>query len=33
MHHKKQSFQSEYLEFLIDYEIDFKPEYLFEPTT
>jgi hypothetical protein len=29
--HRKQSFQSEYLEFLEDYEIDFKPEYLFEP--
>ena len=32
-HHQKQSFQSEYLEFLKAYEIDFKPEYLFEPTT
>ena len=31
LHHKKRSFQSEYLEFLQDYEIDFKPEYLFEP--
>ena len=31
LHHKKRSFQSEYLEFLKDYEIDFKPEYLFEP--
>ena len=31
LHHKKKSFQSEYLEFLQDYEIDFKPEYLFEP--
>ena len=33
LHHKKKSFQSEYLEFLQDYEIDFKPEYLFEPIT
>lgn len=33
LHHKKRSFQSEYLEFLQDYEIDFKPEYLFEPIT
>jgi REP element-mobilizing transposase RayT len=33
LHHKTRSFQSEYLEFLEDYEIDFKPEYLFEPIT
>ena len=33
LYHKKRSFQSEYLEFLQDYEIDFKPEYLFEPIT
>ena len=33
LHHKNRSFQSEYLEFLKDYEIDFKPEYLFEPIT
>ena len=32
-HHKKRSFHSEYLEFLKAYEIDFKPEYLFEPIT
>jgi REP element-mobilizing transposase RayT len=32
-HHKKRSFYSEYLEFLKAYEIDFKPEYLFEPIT
>ena len=32
-HHKKRSFQSEYLGFLKAYEIDFKPEYLFEPIT
>ena len=33
LHHKKQSFLSEYLGFLKAYEIDFKPEYLFEPLT
>jgi hypothetical protein len=33
LHHKKRSFQSEYLDFLKAYEIDFKPEYLFEPIT
>ena len=33
LHHKKQSFLSEYLDFLKAYEIDFKPEYLFEPLT
>jgi putative transposase len=33
LHHKKQSFLSEYLGFLKAYEIDFKPEYLFEPIT
>ena len=33
MHHKKRSFQSEYLGFLKAYEIDFKPEYLFEAIT
>ena len=33
LHHKKKSFQSEYLDFLKYYEIDFKPEYLFEPIT
>ncbi len=32
-HHKKHSFQAEYLGFLKDYEIDFKAEYLFEPVT
>lgn len=32
-HHKKRTFQSEYLGFLKAYEIEFKPEYLFEPTT
>ena len=32
-HHKKQSFLSEYLGFLKAYEIDFKPEYFFEPLT
>ena len=30
-HHKKQTFQMEYLAFLKEYEIDFKQEYLFEP--
>lgn len=29
-HHRKQSFRDEYLEFLRMYEIEFKPEYLFE---
>lgn len=33
MHHKKRSFQSEYLGFLKANEIDFKPEYLFEAIT
>ena len=33
IHHKKRSFQSEYLGFLKAYEIDFKPEYLFEAIT
>ena len=32
-HHKKQSFLSEYPGFLKAYEIDFKPEYFFEPLT
>ena len=32
-HHKKRSFRAEYLGFLKAYEIDFKPEYLFEPIT
>ncbi len=32
-HHKKRSFLAEYLGFLKAYEIDFKPEYLFEPIT
>ncbi len=29
-HHKRQSFRSEYLTFLRDFQIDFKEEYLFE---
>jgi putative transposase len=29
-HHKKKSFREEYIDFLTKYEIDFKPEYLFE---
>ena len=33
LHHQTRSFQSEYLDFLKAYEIDFKPEYLFEPLT
>jgi REP element-mobilizing transposase RayT len=32
-HHKKRSFHAEYMRFLKAYEIDFKPEYLFEPIT
>jgi len=32
-HNKKRSFQAEYLGFLKAYEIDFKPEYLFESIT
>jgi hypothetical protein len=31
--HKKRSFQSESLGILEAYEIDFKPEYLFETIT
>jgi len=30
MHHKKITFQEEYKQFLIDNEIDYKEEYLFE---
>ena len=29
-HHKKQSFKSEYLDFLKKFEIEFKDKYLFE---
>jgi putative transposase len=29
-HHKKKTFREEYLEFLIDNEIEFKDEYLFD---
>ena len=29
-HHKKKTFREEYLEFLIENEIDFKDEYLFD---
>ena len=29
-HHKKQSFKTEYLEFLNKFEIEYKDEYLFE---
>jgi len=29
-HHHKQSFKDEYLEFLKKFEIDYKPEYLFD---
>lgn len=29
-HHQKQTFKQEYLEFLAKYEIEHKPEYLFE---
>jgi hypothetical protein len=29
-HHKKVSFQKEYLEFLKKFEIDYKDEYLFD---
>ena len=29
-HHRKRSFQEEYLEFLKDFEIEFKNEYLFD---
>ncbi|AFH48959.1 Transposase [Ignavibacterium album JCM 16511] len=30
IHHKKKSFKEEYLELLRKFEIEFKPEYLFE---
>ena len=30
MHHKRQTFRDEYLEFLRKFQIDFKDEYLFE---
>ncbi len=29
-HHKKKSFKEEYIEFLQEYKIDFKPEYIFD---
>jgi REP element-mobilizing transposase RayT len=29
-HHRKKTFREEYIEFLKDYEIDFKSEYIFE---
>jgi REP element-mobilizing transposase RayT len=29
-HHKKKTFREEYIEFLNAYEIDYKPEYLFD---
>jgi len=29
-HHKKKTFREEYIEFLNAYQIDFKPEYIFE---
>jgi putative transposase len=29
-HHRKKTFKDEYIEFLNDYEIDYKPEYLFD---
>ncbi|HRK28430.1 MAG TPA: IS200/IS605 family transposase [Chitinophagales bacterium] len=29
-HHKKKTFREEYIEFLNAYEIDYKPEYIFE---
>jgi len=29
-HHKKKTFKEEYLEFLEKYEVEFKPEYLFD---
>lgn len=29
-HHKKQTFRDEYVEFLNKFEIDYKPEYLFD---
>ena len=29
-HHQKKSFREEYTEFLQAYQVDFKPEYLFE---
>jgi REP element-mobilizing transposase RayT len=29
-HHRKKSFREEYIEFLQAYEIDYKPEYIFE---
>lgn len=29
-HHKKQTFKDEYVEFLNKFEIDYKPEYLFD---
>lgn len=30
IHHQKQNFREEYLEFLTKFEVDFKEEYLFE---
>ena len=30
IHHAKKSFRKEYIEFLTDYKIDFKPEYIFK---
>jgi len=29
-HHRKKTFREEYIKFLNDYQIDFKPEYVFE---
>ena len=29
-HHKKKTFRDEYIEFLTAYQIDFKPEYIFD---
>ena len=29
-HHKKRTFKEEYIEFLEKYEVDYKPEYLFD---
>jgi REP element-mobilizing transposase RayT len=29
-HHKQKSFRQEYIDFLEDYNIDYKPEYLFD---
>ncbi len=30
-HHKEKSFQQEYVKFLEEFHVDFKPDYIFEP--